>query len=131
MTKLTDALHRHSDIIVIARPFGQYGDRDVQKKIYDQVREIRREEGLSCETVIKEMSLINGLPNLKIYIPVKGHKNRYQRYITRTVTLYRRLLAYQLQVNTQGYPKHIPRQLSNVMDLDIYIKARQKILNRG
>lgn len=120
---------RNQKITVIARPMQDYDKPEVQKAIFDKVRAICRNEGLSHAAIIEEMSFIFSMPNLTVYVPVEGQDGTYKKHISRTVTLYRRLLSYQLQVNMAGYPRHVPRQLSNVMDLDIYLKVRRKILN--
>ena len=118
---------RHNEINIELHAIGDYGCPEMQKEIIHDIKKVCREECLSHEAVIDDMSFKFALPGLKATIPDPHRKGQRIAYPIGVVTIYRRWLSLLLRVNEDGYPRHVPCLLERIRELHLYLLIKAEL----
>ena len=115
------------EINIELHAIGDYGCPEMQKIIIHGIKKICREEWLSHESVIDDMSFKFALPGLKATIPDPHHEGRRMVYHIGVVTVYRRWLSLLLCVDEDGYPRHAACLLERIRELHLYLLIKAEL----
>ena len=106
-----------------------YRDVENQQMVWRGVKALVAEESLSREGLLNEMSILFANPNLKVFIPLLGDIEGWQRYLIPSVPQIfnsGRWISYYLKADLNGNQRHSPVRLTERLRMfHLYIQIKQ------